>query len=289
MFAEALDHSFIQRALWAAAVIGFANGFLSGFIVIRRSALMVGSMSHSLLPGIAIAVLLAGLTPLTAFVGALTSALLVGLGALFLSRTSRIDGNTSLAVLYTGAFALGLLILDQMPLQVELEHWLFGNILALSDGDLRMAWVAAAIILGSLALFGRPIIITLFEGSIAASQGIPVRRMQYLLTALVILGLVVSIQAVGCILSVAMLVAPAAAVYQFANSPLVLIWGGGILGAITACTAVLLSYHWNLRIGAGIVLLLSISVFLAYLFSPRYGALRRWLGSPPAPHPHDTH
>lgn len=281
---EALDFPFFQRALWTAAVIGFANGFLSGFIVLRRSALFVGSMSHTLLPGIALAVLVVGLSSATAFIGGLISALLVGLGAIFLSRTSRIDGGTALAVLYTGAFAVGLVLIDLMPIQVELEHWLFGNILALSNSDLLAAYIAATAILTTLVILMRPLLIVLFEPTIAQSQGIAVRRLLYILMGLVILGLVTSIQAVGCILSVAMLVAPAAAIHQFVNSPVFLIWGSALLGGILAPVAVIVAYWLDLRIGATIVLVLTATVLAAYLLSPKYGALRRWFGKPPHAH-----
>jgi len=284
-FLEPLSYEFVQRAVWTAAVVGFTNGFLSGFVVMRRSALVVGSLSHTLLPGIALAILLVGLTTATAFVGALLSAMLVGLAAVFVSRTSRIDSHSALAVLYTAAFAGGLLLLDHIPTPMELEHWLFGNILALSDGDLWMSFGAATLVLVTLISLSRPLLLFLFEPTIAQSQGIPVRGLGYLLTGLVILGLVVSIQAVGCILSVAMLVAPAAAMLQFANSPLTLVWGGAILGSTISVAAIFVSYWLDLRVGAVIVLLLAAAVLFAYLFGVRHGILRLLLQRHPTRHP----
>lgn len=274
LFAEPLSYEFFQRAVWTAAVVGFTNGFLSGFVVLRRSALMVGSLSHTLLPGIAVAILITGLTAGAALLGALISALLVGLAAVYVARTSRIDSHSALAVLYTGAFALGLLLLDLIPTQTELEHWLFGNILALSTADLWLSLGLAGLILPLLVVLLRPLLLVLFEPSIARSQGVPVRSLGYLLTAMIILGLVVSIQAVGCILSVAMLVAPAAAMLQFARSPHVLVWGGAAVGGAAAVTAVFLAYWLNLRVGAVIVLLLGLIVLVAYLAGARHGIIR---------------
>lgn len=279
-FSEPLSFEFVQRAIWTAGVIGFTNGFLSGFVVLRRSALMMGALSHSLLPGIAVAVLLLGLTTATAFVGALVSALIVGLVALFIAKTSRIDSHTALAVLYTAAFAGGLLIIDWISTPTELEHWLFGNILALSDEDLFLSLAASGLILLTLAAFSRPLLLFLFEPTIAQSQGVPVRFLGYLLTGLVILGLVVSIQAVGCILSVAMLVAPAAAMLQFAKSPFALVWGGALLGSTISIAAVFVSYWLDLRVGAVIVLMLGGTVFVAYLTGIRNGAVRFLLNRP---------
>lgn len=284
LLSQPLSFEFVQRAVWTAALVGFTNGFLSGYVVMRRSALVVGSLSHTLLPGIAVAILIAGLTAGTAFLGALISALLVGLVAVFVARTSRIDSHSALAVLYTAAFAAGLLILDHVPTPMELEHWLFGNILSLSDADLRMSFGASVIILFSLIALSRPLLLFLFEPTVAQSQGVPVRRLGYLLTGLVILGLVVSIQAVGCILSVAMLVAPAAAMLQFSKSPQSLVWGGAILGSVISVLAVFTSYWLDLRVGAVIVLMLGGAVLLAYLFGFRHGALRLLLQRPPAKH-----
>ena len=134
---DVLDYLFNQRALLIALLIGFSNGYLSGFIVLRRSALMVGSLSHTLLPGIALAIFVFGvLNAFTAFFGALFAALLVGLGAVLVSRNSRLDGDSALAILYTTSFAAGLLLLDHMRESQELSHWLFGNILGLADSDL---------------------------------------------------------------------------------------------------------------------------------------------------------
>ncbi len=275
MWPEFLNYTFNQKAMIAGALIGFANGYLSGYVVIRKSALMVGSLNHALLPGIAVGIFIAGLTPLSAFLGALIAALIVGLGALLVSRTSRVDGNTALAILYTSAFSFGLVLLDRIPERVEIEDWLFGNILGLSDSDLWSAFWISAIVLSVLVVCQRPLLLTLFEPSVAQSVGVPVRTMNYALMGLTILALVTSPQAVGCILSLGLMVAPAATIYQFANSPRALLWGGALLGSITAAVAVIISNLVDIRTGAATVLLLGLQFLFAYIFSPKYGLLAR--------------
>jgi len=283
---EILEYPFNQRALLIAMLIGFANGFLSGFIVLRRSALMVGSLAHTLLPGIALAIATFGvLNAFTAFFGALFAALLVGLGAILVSRNSRLDGDSALAILYTTAFAGGLLLVDRMSVNSELEHWLFGNILGLSDADLWLAFGVSALILLCLASLRRPLVIMLFEPAVAETLGIPVRSLSYLLMALMVLGLITSLQAVGCILSLSLLVAPASIVYLFSNSPRALFWGGAIIGALSAAAAVFLSNLLGVRTGACIVLLLGGLFGIAFLISPRYGLLAA-VGKVPSQHDH---
>ena len=111
---DCLAEPIAQRALLACLMIGFANGFVSAFVVLQKSALKIGTLSHALLPGIALAVLVAGLTQWSALAGAVFAALIVGLGSLFLSRTSRLDQDTAMGILYTTAFAGGLLILTKL-------------------------------------------------------------------------------------------------------------------------------------------------------------------------------
>lgn len=280
---EPFELANMQRALVAAVLIGFGNGFTSAYIVLRKSALKMGSLSHSILPGIALAVLLFGLTPLNAFTGALFGALLVGLGSIAVSNSSRLHSDTALAVLFTAAFAAGIVLLHYMDNTAELQHWLFGEILGMSDADLFIVFIITVAAVLFLALFQRPIIVTLFEPHVAASLGIPVRLLSYSLFALAILVLVSSLQAVGCILALGMLVSPAATVSMFSDSPQSLFWGGGLVGALGSAAALVAAYWLDLPAGATIVLTLGLLFALAYLLSPKYGLLRFLL------RPHHAH
>lgn len=267
---EILSYEHNQEALLAGALIGFANGYLSGFIVLRKSALMVGSLSHSLLPGLVVATILVGLSILSGFLGALLAALVVGLGALAVSKRSPLDGNSALAILYTSAFAGGLLLLDRVQEKVELDHWLFGNILGLADSDLWSSYGISAVVLTLLTALQRPLLLMLFEPSIAQSLGIRVKVLDYLLMGLTVLALINSLQAVGCILSIGLMVTPAATVFLFAKSPRALFWGGGFLGAGASFAAVFFSNWFNVQTGAMIVVLLGL-IFLV-VFAIRQSA-----------------
>ena len=271
---ELLSNPFYQRALAAAAFIGFANGFFSGFVVLRRSALSVSALSHTMLPGIALAILATGaLTQWNAFAGALFAALLVGLGSVAVSRGNRVEQGTALAVLYTAAFAVGVAVLPMLKTRQQLEDWLFGNIVAVGNGDLLISYATGAVVLISTSLLMRPILLTLFEPNVAAAQGVPVSFIQYLLFGLLVLSLVSSLQAVGCVLSVGLLVAPAATVSLLTDKTSALFWGGGLIGALGSALAVVLSSTLGIAPGPAIVILLGILFVAAYLFSPRYGLL----------------
>jgi manganese/iron transport system permease protein/iron/zinc/copper transport system permease protein len=267
-----------KRALLACLMIGFSNGFVSAFVVLRKSALKIGTISHSLLPGLAVAVLIAGLSQWSALFGAIFAALIVGLGSIFLSRTSRLDQDTAMGVLYTTAFAAGLLILKNLDVRQKLDEWLFGSIIGMADSDLWIAFGISAIAVLTLTALQRPLLIYLFEPNIAASLGVPVRLLNYATFAVTILVLVSSLQAVGCILSVGLMVAPAATIYLLTNNARTLFWGGGILGAVGSVIAFFLSYPLGWSVSATIIVVLGSFFFLAYIFSPKYGLFSRRRG-----------
>lgn len=272
MITELLQNPFYQRALAAAAFIGFTNGFFSGFVILRRTALSVSALSHTMLPGIALGIFLSGaLTQINAFLGALFAALLVGLGSVAVARGNRVEQGTALAVLYTAAFAAGVALLPHLDTRQELEHWLFGDIIAVGNVDLWIAFGIGAFTLIVSNLFMRPMLVALFEPNVAAAQGVPVRLVNYLLFALLILSLVASLQAVGCVLSVGLLVAPAATVSLLTDRTSALFWGGGLIGATGSIAAILLSSVLHITPGPMIVIVLGVLFVAAYLFSPRYG------------------
>ena len=265
----------MRRVLIGSVLIGFTNGFLGAFVVLRRLALMADSLSHSLLPGLAIAMLLYGLAPAGLFVGALVAALCVALGAQMVSRTSRLKEDTALGALYTVAFSLGVVLIGFVKARVDLLHYLFGNILGLADSDLWIIYAISLVVVPLLTALQRPLLITLFDPSVAASQGIRVNWLNFLLMVSLVLTMVASLRAVGVIMLLGLLIIPAAMVYLLCDSYPAMLFGGGALGVFGSCAGLLLSYWLNLASGACIVLVLGVLLLLAYLFSPRYGLFRR--------------
>lgn len=274
-FLQFLSEPLAQRSLWACGVIGFSNGFVSALVVLRRSSLQIGTLSCALLPGIALAILVFGLFQLSILLGAVLAGLMVGLGSLFVSRTSRMDHDTALSVLHTTAFALGYIILIGLGLQQKVDDWLFGNIMSMGDADLWIAYAIGAVAVLSITALQRPLLIFLFDPRSAATMGIPTRGLNYGIFSLIILVLVSSLQAVGAFLTLGLLVAPAATMYLLTDRATLLFWGGGLIGGLGAIGAFFLSYPLGWHLGATIIVVLGGIFLLAYVFSPRYGLLRR--------------
>ena len=273
---EPFTHEFMQRALIGGALVGFTNGFIGAFVVLRRLALMADSLSHSMLPGLAVGAMLFGLNLGGLFLGGLLAALFVALGSQLISRSSRLKEDTALAILYTVAVSLGLVLLTFVKVRVPLNHYLFGNILGLANSDLWLAYGLALVGVPLLAALQRPYLLLLFEPSVARSQGVRAGVLNLLLIVLLVLTMVSSVQAVGVILMLGLLIAPAATVYMWCDSFPAMLWGGGALGAFGCVTGLVLSYRVsNLPSGAAIVLVLGAIFFASWLFSPRYGVFGR--------------
>jgi len=273
---EMLEMPFFRRALVAAALIGFTNGFVSGFVLLRRSSLALSALCHTMLPGIVIVVLITGtLSQAGAFTGALLASLLVGLGSIAVTRHTRLPQSTALAIFFTTAFALGVVLIPYAHTSQNLEEWLFGSILTVSNADLNVFFGIACFTLISSTLFMRPLLLTLFEPNVAAVQGVNVRWMNYLLYALMIFALMASFQAVGSILSIGLLVVPGAIVSLYTNQTKWLFWGGGVVGCLGAVLAVIISIPLNISAGPAIVLVLGALFIVAYLGSPSYSPFKR--------------
>jgi len=272
---ELLGYQFNQRALLAAVMIGFLNGLFGSYVVLRRAALFAGALSHTLFPGIAIGALVAGINPVAALIGATITALGVGVASQAASRATRADANTVLAVFWTAAFGVGLIILEKIDERVDLQGFLFGNILGISDFDIWFVFLVGLLVCGFFILNQRPIMLIAFSPEMAATQGVPVKRLEIILAALLVLVMIASLQAVGTILALGLLVAPAAIMDLFFDSPRRILWGGGMLGALLAPGCVILSNVLDMQTGALIVVVLGGLFLAALMFSPRHGVLAK--------------
>ena len=262
---EFFDIPLYQRALLATLIIGFVNGYTSAFVLLHRSPLKLTALSHSLLPGVAIAAWIFTLGVFSAFFGAVIAAIAIGILTVLLSRITKISDDTVLAVLYTGAFALGIMVLQKLGSNQDLENWLLGNILGLADLDLWMSFGVGLIAITMLSLFRRSIVINLFDAEVAASLGIRTRLLDYASFAILILVLVTTLQAVGCILAIGMIVTPAAIVRPFISTPESLFPLSGLIGAGGSALGLLLSIQFGQPAGASIAATLAALFILSVL------------------------
>jgi len=274
---EPFQYDFMLRALVVCVLIGFTNGFLGAFVVLRRLALMADALSHSLLPGLAVAAIFVGLSPGGLMIGGLIAAAIVAVGGQMIARSSRIKDETAIASLYIIAFAIGIVLIRYARVRVDLDGFLFGNILGVADSDLVTSFVISVVILLVLMALHRPLLVALFEASVARTQGIPVTALLAALVLMIVLAMLSSLQAVGVLLSLGLLILPAATMYLLSDSYQLLSWGAAVLGVVGAVAGLILSYWANIPSGPAIVMVLGTGFILAYLFSPKYGVITKSL------------
>lgn len=268
-------YEFMQRALLACVLVGFTNGFLGAFVALRRLALMADALSHSLLPGLAIAAIFVGLSPGGLLLGGLLAALFVAVGGHMIASSSRVKDETAIACLYILAFALGIAVIKYAGVKVSLDHFLFGNILGVGNSDLWTTYLISSFVLLLGVMLQRPLLLALFEPSVARTHGIPVTLLLGVLILQIVLAMVSSLQAVGVLLSLGLLILPAATLYLLTDSYALMAWGSACLGTAGAVVGLLVSFWANIPSGPAIVLVLGIVFCAAYLFGPKYGIVTR--------------
>jgi len=230
------------------------------------------ALAHSILPGVAVAYLV----QINLLMGALIAGIAMALGIGFLTRHSQIKEDTAIGVLFPGAFALGILLISTIrSYSVDLTHVLFGNVLGVSVFDLAIIAGLSLIVLTTIFLLYKELLLASFDPIMAVALHLPVDRLDYLLLVMLSLTIVVSIQTVGVALVVAMLVTPGATASLLARRLPTMMLLAAAIGAISGVTGLYLSFFLNVASGAAIVLVATAFFFLAWLFSPRKGLLRR--------------
>jgi manganese/iron transport system permease protein len=262
---EPLGFQFFIRALLAAATVGLVCAVVGSYMVLRGLAFMGDALSHSAFPGVVAAYLLKAPFYLGAAVAAVGTALAIG----WVTRRGNLRGDTAIGVLFAGMFALGIFLFSLIPNYVgDLFGFLFGEVLGIGTSDLVALVALAILVLGTVALLWKELLYSTFDPLGAAASGLPVARLDYLFLALIALTIVISLQAVGIILVVAMLVTPAATAQLVAKSFGPLVATAVVVGIASPLVGLYVSYWLNAASGATIVLV-ETGVFAAVLLARR--------------------
>jgi len=267
-----MAYGFMQRGLVAAVLVGVLCAVMGTFVVLKGLAFIGDAVSHATFPGLVIAYMMG----LPLYIGGAIAAVAVSLAIGAVSRRGRLRFDTAVGVLFAGSFAFGILLFSTIKNYVaDLLGYLLGNVLGIGIGDLIQVAVLGGIVLTIVLVLRKELLFSTFDPLGAAASGLPVAGLEYLLLALLGVTIVVSIQAVGIIMVVAMLVTPAATaqlvVVRF-NQMMTL---GAVLAAISAIVGLYASFYLNLASGASIVLVETLFFVVALLIGPRTGLLAR--------------
>jgi manganese/iron transport system permease protein len=268
-----LDYEFFRRALLGGLLVGAICAVIGTYVVLRGLAFIGDALAHAAFPGVVIAYLLKG----NIYLGAALFTVATALGIGFVSRRARTSYDTTIGILFAGAFALGVLLMSTIDgYTADLFSFLFGNILGMSTADLWVAGGLVAVVLLAVLLCYKELLLLSFDPIVAEAMGYPVQALDYLLLSLVAITIVVAIQAVGIVLVVALLVTPSATAYLLTERFFRMMVLGVLVSGAAIVLGLYLSFYLNVASGAAVVLV-STAFFFATL------GFRRLAGNPVPP------
>ena len=259
-----LEYEFFVRALVASALVGVACAVVGAFVVLKGMSFVGDAVSHSAFPGVVLAYLLGLPIILGGAVAAIGTAL--GIGAL--TRKSGLRADAVIGVLFAGMFALGVALFSSIPNYVgDLFHFLFGDVLGISFADLISLAVLASLLLLIVWVLWKELLFATFDPLGAGAAGLPVRRLDDLLLILIAVTIVVSLQAVGIVLVVAMITTPAATAQLLVKRFGQMIALAALIGVTSSIVGLYVSYALDIASGASIVLTETFAFLVALLIT----------------------
>ena len=273
---EPFQYSFMLRGLWASLIVGVVCPILGSYVVLRGMAFFGDALAHIILPGVVIAFLLGWPYAVGALIFGILAALLIG----FISRRTDIKDDTAIGVVFAGAFALGVALISlQRSYAVDLTHILFGDLLGVSNADLMLMGILGLLVLLTVFTFYKEFLVLSFDPILAKTLRLPVIFLQNLLLVLLAIVIVISLQAVGIALVLAMLVTPASSAYLLTRRLPSMMLLGALIGAVSSVLGLYLSFYINIASGASIVLVATAIFAIIFVIAPRRGTLGSWLST----------
>jgi ABC-type Mn2+/Zn2+ transport system permease subunit len=275
-FIDALiNYEYMQKALVTSIMVGIICGAIGCFIILRGMALMGDAISHAVLPGVALSYMLG----INFFFGAVFTGVITAVGIGYVSQNSRIKQDVSIGIMFTSSFALGIILITLMKSSTDLYHILFGNVLVVRTSEMWTTFAVGVVVLSAIYLFYKELLVSSFDPIMSAAYGLPNRWIHYLLMIMLTMVTVASLQTVGIVLVVAMLITPAATAYLLTDRLWVMIFLSMGIGVVSAMIGLYLSFTYNLASGACIVLVATVFFALAFTLSPKQGIVWRSMKS----------
>jgi manganese/iron transport system permease protein len=266
---EPLAFEFMRNALIVGILVGILGPVVGSYLLVQRMALLGDVMAHSVLPGLAIAFFLRINILIGAFVSGIISALLIA----WIRSQTRVKVDAAMALIFSSFFALGVLLITLLRNKLDLDSFLFGDILGVTQTDVWRTAIVTIVVLLLIRLFYRALFFYTFDPLGAQAIGLPVNAIYLGLMTAVTLTIIASMQTVGVVLVVALLVGPATTAYLLVKELHQMMGLGALIGATSSTIGMYTSYYLNVPSGPCIVLVSCGFFVLAVLFSPSQGVL----------------
>ena len=268
---EPLQYGFMQRSLVIAILVGIVCAIVGSYLMVQRLALLGDAISHSVLPGLAIAFIIGANIFIGAFIAGVLSTVIIA----WIKTRSTIKEDAAMGIVFSAFFALGITLITivQKDNKIDLNHFLFGNILGVTAEDAIDTALIVALVLLVVVFFYKELPFYTFDPLGAQATGLPVNLLNFGLMVLIALTIVASLKAVGVVLVLSLLITPASTAYLLVTRLHQVMILGAIIGVISSISGMYLSYFYNLPSGPAIVLVASGLFVLSLLFSPTQGIL----------------
>ena len=273
---EPLGYAFMQRGLMAAIIVGAVCATVGSYIVLRGLAFFGDALAHAILPGVAAGYLLGGGGRVQLFWWALAAAIISSLGIGALGRVARLREDTAIGIVFSGMFALGIAMISSAHnYALDLSHFLFGNVLGVSESDLWITGILGGAVVLLILAFYKEFLVLSFDPVLATTMRISSRALETLLYILIAVTIVLSLQTLGIALMVAMLVTPAAAAFLVTKRLPIMMMLAAVIASASGVIGLYLSFYFSIASGAAIVLTCT-AFFIAVWFGQQlYQTLSR--------------
>ncbi|HAG81102.1 MAG TPA: hypothetical protein DCL61_07985 [Cyanobacteria bacterium UBA12227] len=268
---EPLTFEFMRYAVVTAILLGILCSVVGSYLIVQRMGLLGDVIAHAVLPGLAIAFYLG----IDIFLGAFISGTISTLIIAWIQSQSRVKVDVAMALVFSGFLALGIMLITLLKSKLDLHHFLFGDILGVTGGDLGRTLAITLFVLIGVKIFYKELLFYTFNPLGAQAMGLPVNLIHFGLISAITLTIIVSMQTVGVVLVVSLLIGPGITAYLLVKELHQMMGVGAVIGVVSSVSGMYISYYLNVPSGAAIVLVVSGLFVVALLFSPSQGILTR--------------
>lgn len=256
-------YQFLNRALITSIIVGIVCGTVGSLIVLRSLSLMGDAMSHAVLPGVALSFLFG----IPMFVGALITGMIASIFIGYITSSSKTKPDAAIGISFTAFLASGIIIISLINTTTDLYHILFGNLLAITNSAFLTTIVIGSIVLILIIIFYRPLMISTFDPTFSRMSGLNTTLLHYFVMLLLSLVTVASIQTVGIILVVALLITPASTAFLISKKLYSMMIIASLISVISSIVGLYYSYIYNIPSGATIVLCTFVIYIITLFFT----------------------
>ena len=260
---EPWDYEFIRHAIAIGILIGILCPVVGSYLIVQRMALLGDVIAHCVLPGLALSFFFG----IDLLIGAFGSGIFGSFLMAWIRSQSRVKADAAMALTFSSFFALGVMLITTLKSKLDLDHFLFGDILGVTTQDILRSLIIAAIVLLAVKLFYKELLFYTFDRVGAQAIGLPIQLIHFGFMAATTLTIIASMQAVGVILVISLLIGPALTAYLLVKELHQMMILGSVIGVIASFVGVYLSYYANLPSGPAIVLVSSTLFLIALAFS----------------------